>query len=340
MGYKADTSLPVNDAIYDIAIIGGGPTGLFASFYAGMRNMKTLLIEAMPELGGQLTFLYPDKFIYDVPGHPKVLAKHLVENLVAQGLQFRPTVILGERVSNVVKLGEKLFMIETDKGRYYSKTIVICAGIGAISPRRLGIPEVERFEGKGLYYVVTNKWEFKDRRVMIVGGGDTAVDWALNLQNIAKKVTLIHRRGQFRAHEASVIELFHSNVEVMVPYVVKSAQGDSALRKVTVMNLDTNEEEIKEVDALIPCLGFIVDNTVLKKWGLEMEGQSLLVNGRMETNVAGIYGAGDIAHESGSVKLNLICVGFAQAAIAVNVAKNYIDPSSSYFPGHSSERRF
>ncbi|MEN2975169.1 MAG: NAD(P)/FAD-dependent oxidoreductase [Candidatus Caldarchaeales archaeon] len=329
----------VND-VYDITIIGAGPTGLYAAFYAsGMRGMKTKIIEALNRVGGQLTTLYPDKYIYDVAGFPKILAKDLVRQLEYQALSYSPKLVLGEHVEDIEFLEDKIIKLKTDKNVHYTKTVLICTGRGALKPKKLNNPSVDRFEGRGVYYQVTDKWKFRGKKVMIVGGGDSAVDWALELKEIASQVILIHRRPGFRAHERSVVELFNSPVRIMIPYEVKEAYGSDKLESVRIFNNKTGEEELFEVDALILQLGYEVDSSIFKRWGLEMVDNFIKVNGRMETNLKGVYAAGDIAYPVDSIKLNLIVVGFAQAALAVNMAKNYIDPSSSVFPGHSSEKR-
>ena len=326
--------------LYDITIIGAGPTGLFAAFYAaGMRGMRTKVIEALDVYGGQLTVLYPDKFIYDVAGFPKILSKDLAKQLYEQAMAHNPTMVYSEKVLDLKRLDGGIFELVTDKNVHFSRTVLIAAGHGAFTPRKLGNPSVERFENKGVFYTVQERAAFRNKRVVIVGGGDSAVDWALNLKDIAKETYLVHRRMEFRAHEGSVVELFHSNVKVLVPYEVKEAYGGSHLEAVKVFNNKTGEEMTIECDALILQLGHLVDVSLFKKWGLEMDGNSIKVNGRCETNIPGVYAAGDIASQTDSIKLNLLVIGFAQAAIAVNVAKNYIDPKASYFPGHSSERR-
>ncbi|HIQ29066.1 MAG TPA: NAD(P)/FAD-dependent oxidoreductase [Candidatus Caldiarchaeum subterraneum] len=326
--------------VYDVTIIGAGPTGLFAAFYAaGMRGMKTKIIEALDQVGGQLAVLYPEKYIYDVAGFPKILAKDLVKQLEIQATSYKPVIVLGERVEELKYIDNNIIELVTNKGIHFTKTVIICAGHGAFSPRKLNNLSVDRFEGRGVYYQVRDKWEFRGKRILIVGGGDSAVDWALNLKDIAKEVTLIHRRTEFRAHEGSVIELFHSPVRVLVPFEIKEAHGGERLEAVTIFNNKTGEEMTLEVDAVILQLGYLVDVSVFKKWGLDIVGNAIKVNGRMETNLPGVYAAGDIANPVDSIKLNLIVIGFAQAAIAVNVAKNYIDPKASIFPGHSSERR-
>lgn len=326
--------------LYDVTIIGAGPTGLFAAFYAaGMRGMKTKIIEALDTVGGQLITLYPEKYIYDVAGFPKILAKDLVKQLEIQAMTYKPTLVLNEKVEELRYIDGNIIELVTDKNVHLSKTVIICAGHGAFTPRRLDNPSVDRLEGRGVYYFVKDRMEFRGKRVLIVGGGDSAVDWALNLKEIAKEVTLIHRRPQFRAHEGSVVELFHSPVRVMIPYEIKEAHGSERLESVTIFNNKTMEEVTLDVDALILQLGYIVDLSTFKRWGLEIVENAIKVNGRMETNLRGVYAAGDIANPVDSVKLNLIVVGFAQATVAVNVAKNYIDPKAGIFPGHSSERR-
>lgn len=329
-----------SEDLYDVTIIGAGPVGLFAAFYAaGMRGLKTKIIEALDRVGGQLVTLYPDKYIYDVAGFPKILAKDLARNLESQAMAYKPTLVLSERVEELSYIDNKIINLKTDKGVHYTKTVIVCAGRGAIKPKKLDNPSVNRFEGRGVFYQVTDKWQFRGKRVMIVGGGDSALDWALELKDIASEVILVHRRTEFRAHEGTVIEVFHSPVKVMVPYEVKEASGLSKLEKVTIFNNKTGEEATFDVDALILQLGYEVDVSIFKKWGLEIVDNHIKVNGKMETNLPGVYAAGDIAYQADSVKLNLIVVGFAQATIAVNMAKKYIDPSSSIFPGHSSEKR-
>ncbi|MCS7136215.1 MAG: NAD(P)/FAD-dependent oxidoreductase [Nitrososphaerota archaeon] len=327
----------VDKEVYDITIIGGGPVGLFAAFYSGIRNMKTKLIEALSHLGGQLSTIYPDKYIYDVPGYTRILAQDFVKKLEEQVMQFNPTIRLNEKVIAIRRLDEKLIELETTKGLHYSKTVLLATGMGAISMKKLGIPNVDRFEGRGVYYSITNKWMFKDKRVIIIGGGDSAVDWALNLKDIASEVMLIHRRAGFRAHEAKIMELSHSNVRVLIPYVVKDAYGEERLESVTLTNVETGEEVTLETDALIPQIGYEIDNSLYKSWGLEVDEHGIKVNGKMETNVPGVFAAGDVASPTNSFKLNLIVIGLAQAIIAVNCAKHYIDPSAPVFPGYTAK---
>lgn len=320
---------------YDLAIIGGGPSGLFAAFYAGLRGMRTLVIEALPELGGQLAVLYPEKYIYDVPGFPKILARDLVKLLVEQALQFSPTVRLEEQVTNIAPTGEKMLELSTTSGEYVTRAVLIAAGVGAFAPNKLDAPGIARLEGKGVSYFVRSKADFAGKRLLIVGGGDSAVDWALNLQDTAASITLIHRRDQFRAHEGSLRDLAASSTDVRLFYELREVHGDRQVEGVTIFNNQTKQELYLPMDAVLLQLGFKADMGPIKDWGLSLEKRSLRVNSSMATNMPGVYAAGDIAGTD--VKLDLIAVGFGQAAVAVNSAKTYLDPKARLFPGHSSD---
>lgn len=326
--------------VYDITIVGAGPTGLFATFYAGLRQMKTKIIDALEEPGGQVAVLYPEKYIFDVPGFTKVLAKDLVKDLVEQAFQYKPTVVLGERVVSLKK-SDGTFELTTDKGtRHLSKAVLIAAGVGAFSPNRLEAQGVPEYEGRGVYYFVRDRSIFAGKRLLIVGGGDSAVDWALNMKDSAKKITLVHRRDVFRAHEKSVRDLMNSNVDIKLFYEVRNVMGDgSKVTQAVIFDNRTQAESTVDVDAILVNIGFRADLGPIKDWGLEIDGREIRVNGRMESSMQGVYVAGDIAGPIGGVKLNLIATGYAQAALAVNVAKAYVDPNSKIFPGHSSEMK-
>lgn len=326
-------SLYRDEKVYDITIIGGGPAGLFTAVYGGMRHCAVKIIESMPQLGGQLSALYPEKYIYDVAGFPKVRAQELVDSLKEQAMQFDPTLSLEERVLNVDKQ-ENQFEITTDKGVHFSKTIIITAGVGAFEPRRLDHPKASEFEGKNLHYFVNDLNMFAGQRVAVFGGGDSAVDWALMLEPIAKEVHLIHRRDKFRAHEHSVENLTNSKVNVLTPYELKDLAGDDQINQVVIYENNSKEEKVIEVDAVVVNFGFISSLGPIKNWGLDFEKGAITVNSKMETNIPGIYAAGDIATYSGKVKL--IAVGFGEAPTAVNNAKAYIDPEAKVQPGHSS----
>lgn len=319
--------------IFDITIIGGGPTGLFASFYGGMRKMKVKILDSLPQLGGQLTELYPDKFIYDVGGFTKVLAKDLVDNLVVQANYGDPSICLEETVSTVERQDDH-FVIQTDKGLHYTKAILLTAGVGAFQPRKLGVEGSEAFEGTSLHYGVKDLTMFSGKKVVVLGGGDSAVDWAMMLENVASHVTLSHRRDKMTAHEANIDTLMQSKVEIKKPYGVKELVGENGqVRELVLIDKEGNEERL-EVDHVIVNYGNITSLGPIKEWGLEMEKNSVVVNSKMETSVPGIYAAGDIATYEGKVKL--IAVGFGEAPTAINNAKAYLDPKSKIQPLHST----
>ncbi len=330
----------MSQEVFDLTIIGAGPSGLFAAFYAGLRQMKTKIIDALEEPGGQVAVLYPEKYIYDVPGYSKILAKDLVKCLVEQAFQYKPAVVLGERVVTLHR-SDGTFELGTDKGTVHlSKAILIAAGVGAFSPNRLDASGAPDYEGKGVYYFVKDKSTFKDKNLLIVGGGDSAVDWALNIKDTAKKITLVHRRDVFRAHEGSVAELMRSSVDVKLFFEVRKVIGDgSTITKAVIFDNRSQAETTLDVDAILVNIGFRADLGPIKDWGLQIDGREIRVNGKMETNIPGVYVAGDIAGPLDGVKLNLIATGYAQAALAVNVAKAFVDPNSKIFPGHSSEMK-
>jgi thioredoxin reductase len=323
--------------IVDIAIIGGGPAGMFAAFYGGMRQASVKIIESMPQLGGQLAALYPEKYIYDVAGFPKVTAQELVNQLKKQMEHFSPEVCLEEKVQEVIKRDERLFEIVTDKAKHLAKAVIITAGVGAFEPRRLELPEAQQYEKANLYYFVSDLQQFAGQHVIISGGGDSAVDWSLMLEPIAASVTLVHRRDKFRAHEHSVDNLMNSKVNVLTPYEITALAGAGRIESVTLQDVKTKETKELKADAVIVNFGFISSLGPIAEWGLEIEGGSIVVDSRMETNIPGIFAAGDITTYPG--KLKLIAVGFGEAPTAINNAKVYVDPTAKLSPGHSSNMK-
>ncbi|WP_255570490.1 NAD(P)/FAD-dependent oxidoreductase [Cohnella sp. CFH 77786] len=321
----------------DVAIIGGGPAGMFAAFYGGMRQMSVALIESMPQLGGQLAALYPEKYIYDVAGFPKVTAQELVDNLKKQMELFQADIRLGEKVLQVVKKEERLFEIVTDAGTIHARAVIITAGVGAFEPRRLELPEASRYEKSNLHYFVGDLEKFRGRRVLISGGGDSAVDWALMLEPIAESVTLVHRRDKFRAHEHSVELLHRSKVNLATPKEITALHGESSIERVTLTDVKSGQATEHEVDAVIVNFGFVSSLGPIAEWGLEIDGGSIVVDSRMESSIPGIFAAGDITTYPG--KLKLIAVGFGEAPTAINNAKVYIDPDAKLSPGHSSNMK-
>ncbi|GMK42586.1 ferredoxin--NADP reductase [Paenibacillus sp. CCS19] len=324
-------------ALTDIIVIGGGPAGMFAAFYCGMRQASVKIIESMPQLGGQLAALYPEKYIYDVAGFPKVTAGELVHQLQEQMKLFNSEVCLEEKVTQVIKRDERLFEVRTDQSIHFAKSVIITAGVGAFEPRRLELPEAARYEKRNLHYFVSDLQQFAGKNIVISGGGDSAVDWALMLEPIAASVTLVHRRDKFRAHEHSVDNLYQSSVRLATSNEIVALHGTDAIERITLEHVKTKEQQELNVDAVIVNFGFVSSLGPIAEWGLEIDGGSIVVDSRMETSIPGIYAAGDIATYPG--KLKLIAVGFGEAPTAVNNAKVYIDPSAKLSPGHSSNMK-
>ncbi|MDR7245588.1 MULTISPECIES: NAD(P)/FAD-dependent oxidoreductase [Priestia] len=320
--------------VYDITIIGGGPTGLFTAFYGGMRQASVKIIESLPQLGGQLSALYPEKYIYDVAGFPKVRAQELVNNLKEQMDQFKPAVALEQAVEKVEKQADGVFRLTTNSEVHYSKTLIITAGNGAFKPRKIELENAEQFEQTNLHYFVDDMNKFKGRKVLVCGGGDSAVDWSLMLEPIAEKVTLTHRRDKFRAHEHSVENLHNSSVDIKTPYVPVEFIGDDRITQVVLENTKGEEKTVVDVDDVIVNFGFVSSLGPIKEWDLDLEKNAIVVNSKQETNIPGIYAAGDVCTYDGKVKL--IVAGFGEGPTAVNNAKAYIDPKARLQPMHST----
>ena len=327
--------------VKDVTIIGGGPVGLFAAFYAGLRGVSCRVVDALPQLGGQLMALYPEKYIYDVGGLPRILAKDLANNMIEQGTQFGAEIVLEAEVRALVHEDGHIRLV-TPAGDLLTRTVVITAGKGALNPRVLECPGWEDLYGSdegGVHTHVRQPEDFRDRRVLLVGGGDSAVDWALGLQGIARDITLIHRRDQFRAHRASVEQMRDATREgrltILTPYEVSGLDGDGGcVRAVTLLNNETKEERSLEIDAVVALLGFKPDLGPISNWGLELERNTIHVGPLMETNLPGVYAAGDVVHYPG--KLELIATGYGEAAVAVNNAVHFLNPKARVSPGHST----
>ena len=324
----------------DITIIGGGPTGLFALFYAGMRQVSAQIVDALPEAGGQLVALYPEKFIFDVAGFPQILAKDLVRALVEQNKRFAGTMHLGQNVTGLEKDGDH-FVLVTETDRFPTKSLVIAAGIGAFSPRRLPQACAEPWYGRGIFDVVTDPERFRGKRVVIIGGGDTAFDWGVQLLPRAESIALVHRTDRFRAHDATVNEYraavdagraslytFHELQDI----VCKT--GSERFSHIMLRDVKAKTTREVEADVVLPMLGFVSDMGAIADWGLTLVKDEIVVNSQMETGQPGIYAAGDVTTYPG--KLKLIASGFSEAAIAVNQAVHWIYPEKKVAPGHSS----
>ena len=317
----------------DLTIIGAGPSGLYAAYYAGFRGLSTALVDSLPEPGGQVSALYPEKMIYDVAGFPAVRGQELIDRLVEQAAPYEPTYLLNHRAEQLDKQEDGTFIVGTHKGaQVHTKSVIITGGIGTFTPRPL--PDGETFEGRGLVYFVPKLEVMRDKDVLIVGGGDSAFDWALNLEDIARSITLIHRRDRFRAHEDTVEKVKASSVRLLTFTEVAQIHGDEEIEAVTIFNNQTDERETIKVQGVVAALGFKSDLGPLKSWDIEIDKRNIVVDTRMETSVEGVFAGGDITDYEGKVRL--ISVGFGEAATAVNNAAVYIDPSAKVFPGHSS----
>jgi ferredoxin/flavodoxin---NADP+ reductase len=315
--------------VVDVTIIGAGPVGLAAAYYAGHRDASVRILESLGQLGGQVAAVYPEKHVYDVAGHPKIQGQALVDLCVEQGLQFGADVHLDQEVKDLARVGqngEELLVLTTHQGESFgTRALIVTAGHGAFEPRKLEVEGIDDWEGRGLHYFVKRKESFRDKSCVIVGGGDSALDWTLGLQDTARlPITLVHRRERFRALETSVKEARElegkGDVRIVVPAEVRGVRGDGAIQSVTLENTSTGEEHEVECDALITLLGFHSHLGSIVDWGLELHGkkQVLVEPKTMETTIPGVYAAGDVAGYEG--KITLISVGFGEAAIAANQA--------------------
>lgn len=335
--------------LYDITLIGAGPVGLFGVFYAGMRQMSINLIDSLDLIGGQLSALYPEKYIYDMPGFPKVMAKDLVKALWEQADFAKPDLHLGHKVTKIQKVDEKSFEIQCENGtNFLSRTVVLALGMGAFKPRKLEVPGLAEREGKNVHYFVKSLDHYNNKDVLVIGGGDSAADWtmAFAMPNEQGKircpnVTLIHRTDKFAAHEASLTLLrTQSKAKIHTFTELQSIEefqenGKTRLKAVLVQNI-TKETHTIVVDDIVICAGYLAKLDFVKESGLEMQGNSIKVNDQMQTNIPGIFAVGDVCSHAG--KLKLIATGVGEAAIAANFAKVHIDPSAKAFPGHSTSK--
>lgn len=314
--------------------MGAGPVGLFGAFYAGLRGMSVRVMDSLSEPGGQLQALYPEKMVYDMPGFPEVVASNLADAMHRQAARFRPEMALGTRCDTLERI-EDGWRIGGNGSTFDSHTVIVCAGVGAFSPTKLDVEREAEFEGRGLTYGVRDKEALRGKRVAIVGGGDSALDWALGLELVASEVTLVHRRDGFRAHEDSVRRLVASTVEQRLWEVVTHLEGNDTLQTVITEHKQTGETHRYDVDALVVNIGFKTNLGPLKSWGLNIDKNKIVVDTHMRTNLPGVFAAGDVCtHDA---KLDLIATGVGEVCTAVNFAKVLIDPEAKAFPGHSSD---
>lgn len=323
--------------IFDITIIGAGPVGLFTGFYAGLRQAKVKIIDSLEQVGGQPHHLYPEKYIYDIPGFPKINGHELARELTKQLELFPHQLCLGEEVEMIQFDNEtETYQVMTQKETHLTKTIIIAAGNGAFNPKKLTLAGIETFEKSNLHYYVKSMDYYKNKRIAILGGGDSAVDWALSLSEVASQVYLIHRRDKFRALESSVAALNRSYVKVLTPYVMDNYQANgSHIETIQLSKVKSDETLSLEIDDVIVNYGFSSSMGPIRQWGLNIERNGIIVNSFLETNLAGVYAVGDIANYPG--KMKLIATGFGEAPMAVNQAIQYIHPEQKQVPVHSSD---
>ena len=320
----------------DILIIGAGPTGLFAVFEAGLLQLKCHLIDALPQAGGQCAEIYPKKPIYDIPGFPEILAGDLVANLMEQIKPFQPGFTLGERAETIEPQEDGTFIVTTNEGtKHQAPVVAIAGGLGSFEPRKPMLENLEKFENKGVSYLIREPEMYRGKRVLIAGGGDSALDWSIYLAEIAESVTLVHRRNEFRGALDSVEKVQdlknQGKINLITPAEVVVLEGEEQLEALTVRKVGEAEEDIRiEVDAFIPLFGLSPKLGPISNWGLEIEKNAIRVNNSLDyqTNIPGIYAIGDVNTYPG--KLKLILCGFHEATLMVQSAYQRIHPNRRY----------
>ncbi len=317
----------------DLLIVGAGPVGLFGAYYAGVRTLSTAVVDSLEEPGGQITAMYPEKAIFDVAGFPAIKGRELVEQLLAQAAPFTPAYLLGHQAVGLER-GEGGFAVTSSTGhRIECRAIIITGGIGTFTPRPL--PSGSEYLGRGLVHFVPDPAAYAGQDVVVVGGGDSALDWALMLEPIAASVTIVHRRAEFRAHPHSVELLKRSSVEMVTDAQIAGVAGDPNVTSVDIAIKGEEAPRSLPCDKLIAALGFTANLGPLLEWGIDIRKRSIVVDSMGRTTVPGIYAAGDIVDYDGKVKL--IATGFGEVATAVNNAAAYLNPAVSAFPGHLSD---
>ncbi|KHL94290.1 thioredoxin reductase [Paenibacillus sp. IHB B 3415] len=324
--------------LYDVTIIGGGPAGMYTAFYSGMRDLKTKLIEAKEELGGRM-LIYPEKMIWDVGGVTPTLCRKLIDQLAEQARTFDPTIVFGQQVVHQARQEDGTYILTSATGeQHWTRTVILTIGYGILQMAKLEIEGADRYEVTNLHYTVQELEPFRGKRVLISGGGNSAVDWANELEGIASSVTIVHRREQFGGHEKNIVRMKDSSVNVRVPYAVNqlhSSNGEQ-IDQVTISHIESGESEQLEVDAVIVNHGLKSDFGPLKDWGLDMGEWWAKVSGKLETNLPGIFAAGDFVDYDSKVRL--IAGTFTDAVLALNSAKLYMDPEAdkvAYVSSHN-----
>jgi thioredoxin reductase (NADPH) len=328
--------------VRDITVVGAGPVGLSAAFWAGMREASSRIVDSLPQIGGQLTALYPEKWIFDVPGHPKILAKDLVESLRRQALEQFDVPVHLETTIETIEWEDDIVVLATNNPEFpqlRSRAVIIAGGHGAFEPKRLPGYDMSPWEGRGAHYIVGSKSEFAGKKVLIIGGGDSACDWVINLLHTAESVALCHRREGFRAHELTVNQIMTAaqagDVDLHVPFQVREVSGNGTIERVKLFHSDDASHEIEiEVDAILLQLGFKTALGPLKDWGLEISKGAIVVDPVMKTNLPAVWACGDITTFDG--KLKLIATGFSESAIAVAQAIHSFRPEMKIQPKYST----
>lgn len=318
----------------DVLIIGAGPVGLYGAYYAGFRGLSVAVIDSLPEVGGQVSALYPEKRIYDVAGLPAIRARALIDNLAEQAAEYSPTYLLGEQALTMVRAADHVVVRTSLDREVRARAVIIAGGLGTFSPRPL--PGGIDYAGRGLFYFAPQLEVLRDLDVVVVGGGDSAVDWALALESVAATVTLVHRRREFRAHAQSVAKLQASSVRLILDAHVSGLSGSERVESVLIRLRQWSEPIELATQAVVAALGFVADLGPLRSWGLDIDGKQIVVDRSMSTSVTGVFAAGDIAAYPGKVKL--ISVGFGEVATAVNNAAALLQPEIGLEPGHSSDQ--
>ncbi|MDT7577882.1 MAG: ferredoxin/flavodoxin---NADP+ reductase [Pseudonocardiales bacterium] len=325
---------------FDVLIVGAGPVGLFGAYYAGFRGLRVGVVDSLPEVGGQVSAMYPEKDLLDIAGFPAVKGRNLVASLVEQAAPFSPRYLLGQQATRIERIpaaacGPDRIVVETAAGlRITTTAVVITGGIGTFTPRALAAGS--EFEGRGLAYFVPKLDDYADTDVVIVGGGDSAFDWAQTLHPIARSVTLVHRRDTFRAHATTIAAVRESGVPVVTGAQVSQVHGTDRVEAVEIDVAGEDAPRRLQCQRLVAALGFTANLGPLRTWGMEIvNNRHIAVDSAMRTNLPGFFAAGDITDYDGKVRL--IAVGFGEVALAVNNAAVHIDPSQALFPGHSSD---
>lgn len=321
--------------LFDVTIIGGGPVGLFSAFYCGMRELKTKVIECAAELGGKVHF-YPDKVLHDIGGIAAITGAEFIEQVVKQGMTFDPEIVLNERIHGLKRLDDGVFELTAESGRrHYTRAIILAIGHGVFVPIKLEQAGAEIYEERHLHYAVDDIERFRNKRVIISGGGDSAVDWANMIEPIAAKLTVVHRRDEFYGLESNVTQMRSSTADVLTPYVLEKLDGDGErIERVTIRHVETNETLSVEADEVLVNHGIRGDFGGIRDWGLAFDDERIVVNDKMETSIPGIFAAGDVVTHPG--KLKLIAGGFMEGPMAVNSAKAYLAPQEEVVPLYST----